>query len=298
MITELNKLNIALSVNSDRMAPAKMANRSLHRLREIKPMHPLVNIATSAARTAGRIILQAMDNMDKVKTSSKGPNDFVTNVDKEAEQAIINTIHAAYPDHSILAEESGEQLGKDEITWIIDPLDGTTNFLYELPHFAISIAVVEKGRVQHGVIYDPIRDELFTASRGRGASVNGKRMRVVDQKVLEKCLLGTGFPFRDTDNIDTYMGTFKDFMTQCRDIRRAGSAALDLAYVAAGRLDGFWEFGLSKWDIAAGSLMIQEAGGIIDDMKGKQQFLETGNVIAAPPKVFKAMAQTIRPHIK
>ncbi|RLA05178.1 MAG: inositol-1-monophosphatase [Gammaproteobacteria bacterium] len=260
-------------------------------------MHPLVNIAVSAARQASRIILHSMDNMDKVKTSSKGHNDFVTSVDKKSEQIIIDTIKAAYPEHSILAEESGEQPGND-ITWIIDPLDGTTNFLYELPHFAISIAVAEKGRIQHGVIYDPVRDELFTASRGRGAALNGRRLRVVDQKVLSNCLLGTGFPFRDKQMVDTYMGTFKDFMTQCRDIRRAGSAALDLAYVAAGRLDGFWEFGLSKWDIAAGSLMIQEAGGIIDDMNGRQQYLENGNVIAAPPKVFQAMAKTIRPHIK
>ncbi len=261
-------------------------------------MHPLVNIAVSAARQASRIILHSMDHMDKVKTTSKGHNDFVTDVDKKAEQVIIDTIHAAYPDHSILAEESGEQLGKDEITWIIDPLDGTTNFLYEFPHFAISIAVAEKGRIQHGVIYDPVRDELFTASRGRGASLNDKRLRVVDQKVLENCLLGTGFPFRSPDMIDPYMNIFKDFMIQCRDIRRAGSAALDLAYLAAGRIDGFWEFGLSKWDLAAGTLMIQEAGGIVDDMEGKQQFLENGNIIAAPPKIFKAMAQTIHPHLK
>ncbi len=261
-------------------------------------MHPLVNIAVSAARQASRIILHSMDHMDKVKTTSKGHNDFVTDVDKKAEQVIIDTIHAAYPDHSILAEESGEQLGKDEITWIIDPLDGTTNFLYEFPHFAISIAVAEKGRIQHGVIYDPVRDELFIASRGRGASLNDKRLRVVDQKVLENCLLGTGFPFRSPDMIDPYMNIFKDFMIQCRDIRRAGSAALDLAYLAAGRIDGFWEFGLSKWDLAAGTLMIQEAGGIVDDMEGKQQFLENGNIIAAPPKIFKAMAQTIHPHLK
>jgi len=261
-------------------------------------MHPLVNIAVSAARQASRVILHAMDNMDKVKTISKGHNDFVTSVDKKAEQVIIDTIHAAYPDHSILAEESGEQLGKDEITWIIDPLDGTTNFLYEFPHFAISIAVAEKGRIQHGVIYDPVRDELFTASRGRGASLNDKRLRVVDQKVLENCLLGTGFPFRAPEMIDTYMDIFKDFMTECRDIRRAGSAALDLAYLAAGRIDGFWEFGLSKWDIAAGTLMIQEAGGIVDDMEGKQQFLENGNIIAAPPKIFQAMAKKIHPHLK
>ena len=260
-------------------------------------MHPLVNIAVSAARLASRPILHAMDNMDKVKTSSKGHNDFVTSVDEKSEQIIIETIKAAYPEHSILAEESGEHPGND-VTWIIDPLDGTTNFLYEFPHFAISIAVAEKGRIQHGVIYDPVRDELFTASRGRGASLNGRRLRVVDQKVLENCLLGTGFPFRSPEMIDPYMGIFKDFMIQCRDIRRAGSAALDLAYVAAGRLDGFWEFGLSKWDIAAGSLMIQEAGGIIDDMNGQQKYLDNGNVIAAPPNVFKAMAKTIQPHIK
>ncbi len=261
-------------------------------------MHPLVNIAVSAVRNASRIILHSMDNMDKVKTSSKGHNDFVTSVDKKAEQVIIDTIHAAYPEHRIFAEESGEQSGKDDITWIIDPLDGTTNFLYEFPHFAISIAVADKGRIQHGVIYDPVRDELFTASRGRGAVLNDKRLRVIDRKLLENCLLGTGFPFRSPELLDSYMGTFKDFMSQCRDIRRTGSAALDLAYLAAGRIDGFWEFGLSKWNIAAGSLLIQEAGGIIDDMSGRQQFLKNGNVIAAPPKIFKAMAQTIHPHLK
>lgn len=285
---EFRLFNIALNANSDRIPPAWLT--------EIIPMHPLVNIAVSAARQASRIILHAMDHMDKVKTTSKGDNDFVTSVDKKSEQVIIDTIKAAYPEHSILAEESGEIPG-NEITWIIDPLDGTTNFLYELPHFAISIAIAEKGRIQHGVIYDPVRDELFTASRGRGASLNGRRLRVVDQKVLENCLLGTGFPFRSPELIDTYMEIFKDFMIQSRDIRRAGSAALDLAYVAAGRLDGFWEFGLSKWDVAAGSLMIQEAGGIIDDMNGRQKFLENGNIIAAPPKVFKAMAQTIQRHL-
>ena len=274
-----------------------MANRSLHNYREIDPMHPLANIAVTAARQAGRVILHAMDNMDKVKTSSKGHNDFVTSVDKKAEQVIIDTIHAAYPDHSILAEESGSQVGKDEITWIIDPLDGTTNFLYELPHFAISIAVAEKGRIQHAVIFDPVRNELFTASRGRGASLNGRRLRVGEAKLLENCLLGTGFPFRNHELLDPYMGMLKDFLTQCRDVRRAGSAALDLAYVAAGRLDGFWEFGLSKWDIAAGSLMIQEAGGIIDDMDGRGEYLDNGNVIAGPPKIFKAMAQTIHRHL-
>lgn len=263
-------------------------------------MHPLVNIAVAAARAGGRVITHAIDGIEKVKATKKGTNDFVSNIDKRAENAIINIIHEAYPEHKIMAEESGSQFteGAGELEWIIDPLDGTTNFLYDIPHFAVSIAVAEKGRVQHGVIYDPIRDELFTASRGAGASLNGKRIRVNNPKDLSECLLGTGFPFRTPTATDAYMGMFQDFMSQCIDLRRAGAASLDLAYVAAGRLDGFFEFGLSPWDMAAGSLMIQEAGGIVDDMQGKQQYLQSGNIIAAPPKVFKSMVQVIKPHLK
>jgi myo-inositol-1(or 4)-monophosphatase len=263
-------------------------------------MHPLVNIAVAAARAGGRVITNAYDGMDKVKAQIKGTNDFVSNIDKRAETAIINIIHEAYPDHKIMAEESGAQFTEtdSELEWIIDPLDGTTNFLYDIPHFAVSIAVAEKGRVQHGVIYDPIRDELFTASRGAGAALNGKRIRVNNPKDLSECLLGTGFPFRTPDATDAYIGMFQDFMGQCIDLRRAGAASLDLAYVAAGRLDGFFEFGLSPWDMAAGSLMIQEAGGIVDDMQGTQQYMQSGNIMAAPSRIFKSMVKVIQPHLK
>jgi len=283
---------MASFLNSVRMAPRSSAASSLHYRRE-KNMHPLVNIATKAALKAGRMIFQETDHLDKVKVAEKGPNDFVTNIDKRSENMIIEIIQEAYPDHSILAEEAGAIAG-DETTWIIDPLDGTNNFLYGQPHFCVSIAVMENNRIQHGVVYDPVRDELFTASRGRGASLNNSRIRVKPTKTVEGSMLGTGFPFRESDDLDTYMDVFKDFMGRCRDIRRPGSAALDLCYVAAGRYDGFWEFGLSIWDMAAGALIVEEAGGIVDDTKGRQKYLESGDIIAAPPKLFKEMVQTIR----
>ena len=259
-------------------------------------MHPLINIATKAARKAGQMIYRAMDNMDSVKVSEKGHNDFVSNIDKRSEMIIIETIQEAYPDHAILAEESGEHDGSDTV-WIIDPLDGTNNFLYGIPQFAISIAVKENNRVQHGLVFDPVKNELFTASRGAGATLNGNRIRVNQTKHLSSSLLGTGFPYRERDDIDKYMAIFTDFMKQCRDIRRPVAASLDLAYVAAGRYDGFYEFGLSAWDVAAGALIVEDAGGIVDDVTGKQAYLETGNIVAAPPKLFKEMIRTIKPHM-
>jgi myo-inositol-1(or 4)-monophosphatase len=257
-------------------------------------MHPLVNIAVSAVRQAGRI---SSHGIDIVRSHSRGPNDFTDTMELKAEQIMIDVIKAAYPEHAIDARHSGKMAGKD-ITWLIDSLDGKNNFQSENPHFALTIAVIENGRVQHSVIYAPIADELFTASRGRGASVDGKRLRVSNKKDLSTCTLGAAFPSPAETKSNMKMGVFTDFINNCQDIRVSGSAALDIAYVAAGRFDGYWNFGLTEWEVAAASLMLQEAGGIIDDMKGQQKFLTDGNVLAASPKVFKHMAKTILPNMK
>lgn len=264
-------------------------------------MHPMLNIAVRAARRAGNIITRSMEKIDQLDITEKSPNDFVSEVDRKAEQAIIDVLHDAYPQHSILAEESGLVSGKDndsdEYQWIIDPLDGTTNFLHGFPQFAVSIAFKHKGRLEQAVVYDPMRQELFTATRGGGAQLNDHRIRVTNRKYLDGALLGTGFPFKAQKHLDTYLDTFKALFPMTAGIRRPGSAALDLAYVAAGRLDGFWEIGLNPWDMAAGALLIQEAGGLVSDFSGGNEYLETGNVVAGNPKVFKAVLQTIRPHL-
>ncbi len=259
-------------------------------------MHPMLNIAVRAARDAGKIIARSADRVDALTITTKTKNDFVSEVDRAAEQVIIDTIRKAYPDHAILAEETGRQEG-NEYQWIIDPLDGTTNFLHGFPQFAVSIALVHKGKLDQAVVYDPISQDLYTASRGGGAQLNGRRIRVTQRKGLEGALLGTGFPFKRQDLLDPYMATFKALFPDTAGIRRAGSAALDLAYVAAGRLDGFWEFALNPWDVAAGALLVQEAGGLIGDFSGGHDYLETGNVVAGNPKMFKAILQTIRPHL-
>lgn len=263
-------------------------------------MHPMLNIAVRAARRAGDIIVRGLDRLDNITVETKAGNDFVSEIDRDAENSIIQTITRSYPDHSFLAEESGHSGGKGddaaEYEWIIDPLDGTTNFLHGFPVFAVSIALRVRGRLEHAVIYDPMRQELFTASRGGGAMLDGKRIRVTQCRELSKALVGTGFPFRDTDNVDKYLPMFREMITKTRGVRRPGAAALDLAYVAAGRLDGFWEMGLSIWDIAAGCLLIQEAGGLVGTIKGGTDHLETGNVLAANPKLFAQMAKTLKPH--
>jgi myo-inositol-1(or 4)-monophosphatase len=265
-------------------------------------MHqPIVNIALKAAQAAGRIMEQSLDRGAPLTVESKGQNDFVTAVDRAAETAIIETIHKAYPRHAILTEESGDIAGSadTDTTWIIDPLDGTTNFIHGFPQFAVSIAVKVRDRIEHAVVYDPLRKEAFTASRGRGAQLNDRRIRVTDRKGLEGALIGTGFPFRaeQMPHIDNYLGMFRDVAQQAAGIRRPGSAALDLAYVAAGRLDGFWEFGLKPWDMAAGCLLILEAGGIVGDFSGRETHLDTGRIVGGNPKVFKALLQTIAPHL-
>ena len=262
-------------------------------------MHPALNIMVKAARRASQIINRASQDLEHLKVSAKQYNDFVTEVDKAAEAAIIEILREAYPDYGILAEESGFAAGEgsgNEYQWIIDPLDGTTNFIHGFPQYAVSIALAHKGQVQQAVIYDPVRNEMFTASKGGGAFVNERRIRVGKCIKLENALLGTGFPFRIFTHLDAYMAILKDFTQRTAGIRRLGSASLDLAYVASGRLDGFWEFGLSPWDIAAGCLLITEAGGLVGDLSGGEDYLKTGNLIAGSPKIFSQVLQVIDSH--
>lgn len=258
---------------------------------------PLINIAVNAARAAGNIIARAVTRLDIIKISEKQPNDFVTDIDQKAEREIISFIQKAHPDHSILAEECGEIKGND-YQWVIDPLDGTRNFIHGFPHFAVSIAVNYRGRTEHGVIYDPIRDELFVATRGKGARLNDRKIRVSTRKQLNDALLGTGFPFRhEKHNQDSYNQILQTILPICGDIRRAGAATLDLAYVAAGRLDGFWEMGLLPWDITAGILLIKEAGGFVADFNGGEDYASTGNIVTGNPNITKLLLKTIRPHL-
>ncbi|MDH5393032.1 MAG: inositol monophosphatase [Gammaproteobacteria bacterium] len=259
-------------------------------------MKPMMNIAVRAARDASKVIVQYMDRVDHLPVVTKEKNDFVTEVDQKAESVIINTLKQAFPDHSILAEESG-LAGHSEYQWIIDPLDGTTNYLHGFPQFSISIALKHKDKLVLAVVYDPLRQELFTASAGDGAYLNNRRIRVSKQSSLSGALLGTGFPYKDQRYLDAYLNMFKTFFPETAGIRRAGSAALDLAYVACGRLDGFWEIGLQSWDIAAGALLVREAGGIITDFSANENYLDNGNVIAGNPKVFNQMLKNLEPHI-
>jgi myo-inositol-1(or 4)-monophosphatase len=259
-------------------------------------MHPMLNFAVKAARRAGAIINRASDNLDALTVRHKSLNDLVSEVDRAAEDAIIDTLKSVYPDHAILAEESGAS-GDSEYQWIIDPLDGTTNFLHGFPVYAVSIAVAHKGQMQHAVIYDPTRNDLYTASRGAGAFLNDKRLRVSKRDKLIDTLIGTGFPFRMGADIDAYTAMFRDLTTKTAGIRRPGAAALDLASVAAGRLDGFWEIGLSPWDMAAGTLLITEAGGLVGDLEGEPNHMESGRIVAGNPKIFVQLLQAIQPHI-
>ena len=260
-------------------------------------MHPMLTIAVKAARRAGNIINRGAREIDQLTITAKGPKDFVSEVDREAERAIVDLLHASYPDHAILAEE-GTAKGANadaENIWIIDPLDGTTNFLHGFPQYCVSIALSQRSRITHGVIYDPVRNDLFTASRGRGAFLNDRRIRVSKRQHLRDCLIGTGFPFRDGRYLDTYLSMMKTMIEKTAGLRRPGAAALDLAYVAAGFYDGFWEVGLNPWDVAAGSLLIQEAGGLIGDLSGEGDFLHGGQVIAATPKIFAQMVTALAP---
>ena len=264
-------------------------------------MHPMLNTAVKAARRAGTIINRASNDLERLTVQVKQENDFVSEVDHAAEQAIIDTLLSAYPKHAILAEESGVT-GDSEFQWIIDPLDGTTNFLHGFPQYAISIALLHRdksgrGQLDQAVIYDPVRNELFTASRGAGAFLNDRRIRVSKRTKLADALIGTGFPYRDFTHLDAYTAMFRDLVQKTSGLRRPGSAAIDLAWVAAGRTDGFFEIGLNPWDIAAGCLLIQEAGGLVTDFAGEDNYLKSGHVIAGSPKVFAQLLQVITPHV-
>ncbi|MCP1676346.1 myo-inositol-1(or 4)-monophosphatase [Natronocella acetinitrilica] len=258
-------------------------------------MHPMVNIGVRAARSAGNLITRYVDRLDRVQVESKGLNDYVSDVDRMAEREIIDVLRKAYPDHAIMAEETGNT-GDAEYVWIIDPLDGTTNFLHGFPHFAVSIALQVRGQLEVGVVYDPLRQELFTAHRGGGATLDGRKIRVRNSKSIQGRLIGTGFPFKYPDRMDAYMGMFRAVCSRAGDVRRAGSAALDLAYVACGRLDGFWEIGLQPWDIAAGALLVREAGGVVGDFNGDEAYMVSGNLVAGSPKLFHDLLSEIRPH--
>jgi myo-inositol-1(or 4)-monophosphatase len=260
-------------------------------------MHPMLNIAVKAARRAGAIINRASQDIGTLTVKSKNYNDFVSEVDVAAERVIIDTLKDAYPDHGFLGEESGSSENQSDFIWIIDPLDGTTNFLHNFPQYCVSIALQHKGEITQAVIYEPNRNDLYTATKGRGAFLNDKRIRVSKCDKLQQSLIGTGFPFRDFKHLDTYLAMFKSMLQKTSGIRRPGSAALDLAYVANGSLDAFWEIGLSPWDIAAGALLVQEAGGIISNLNGKEGWLESGNVLAASPKIYDAMVETLAPHL-
>ena len=254
-------------------------------------------IATKAARKAGAIINRASQDVGSLTVQSKTFNDFVSEVDRAAEQAIIDILKDAYPDHGFLGEESGESNQDAENIWIIDPLDGTTNFLHGFPQYCVSIALQQRGVLTQAVIYDPVRNDLFTATKGRGAFLNDKRIRVTNRAKLQDALVATGFPYRDFTHLETYLDMLRDMIKKTTGIRRPGSAALDLAYVAAGMVDGFFEINLSSWDIAAGALIVQEAGGIVGDFEGNESWLKTGNIVAGNPKVFAQMLQVLAPHL-
>jgi len=260
-------------------------------------LHPMLNTAIKAARCAGTIINRASLDLDLLKVNTKSPNDFVTEVDHKAEAAIIETLLGAYPGHGILAEESGRAHGaKDsEFVWIIDPLDGTTNFIHGFPVYSVSIALAFRGQVQQAVVYDPTRNDLFYASKGRGAFLNDRRLRVSKRTRLAECLIGTGFPFRKGDNFKRYLQMMEALMPACAGLRRPGSAALDLCYVAAGYTDGFFETGLSPWDIAAGSLLVTEAGGLIGNFTGESDYLYQREVVAASPRIYGQLVALLAP---
>ena len=276
-------------------------------------LHPMLNTAVKAARRAGSIINRASLDLERVKVSRKQHNDFVTEIDEAAEKAIIDVLLTAYPDHRILAEESGRSGSAEgaakgahpataiamdneaEHLWIIDPLDGTTNFIHGFPQYCVSIGLLQKGVMTQAVIYDPNRNDLFVATKGRGAFLNDRRIRVTKRHRLNEALLGTGFPFKNLDTLDRYLAMFRLMTAQSAGIRRPGAAALDLAYVAAGRLDGFFEIGLMPWDIAAGSLLVTEAGGLIGDFQGDPDYLHTGDVLAGTPKIFGQLVASLGP---
>ncbi len=262
-------------------------------------MQPMLTIALRAARQAGEHIVRAADRLHTVVVTEKSANDYVSDVDRGAEKIIINLLHKMYPDHGFLGEEGGETAGAGDYRWIIDPLDGTTNFVRGIPHYAVSIACEYQGRLEHAVVYNPVTREEFTASRGCGAQLNGRRIRVSSRTQLDGALLGTGIPFKQhsSDRLTPFLQVLGELAPQVAGIRRAGAAALDLAYVAAGRFDAFWEMGLQPWDMAAGILLIQEAGGLLSDFNGGEHFLESGNIVCGNPKCFKHVLKVVNSHL-
>jgi len=260
-------------------------------------MHPYINTAITAARKAADIIMHGYERSDLVKVSKKRAKDFVTDIDRKSERAIIDILRTAYPNHGILAEESGHSEG-DEYLWIIDPLDGTNNFVHGLPHFSISIALQYRNKIEHGLIYDPVRDDLFTASRGEGAQKNNRRIRVGQRNTFEDCFISTGTTIRDPQYIEPYFDALKEIAADCLSIRACGSSALDLAYVASGQIDGYFKLGLSPWDMAAGILLVKEAGGLMSDFQGGETYLKTGKIVTANPKIFKELIKIIKPKFK
>lgn len=253
----------------------------------------ILNVATAAARAAGNAISQNIEKLDRIKTAQKSANEFVSEIDQLAEELIIAEIEKHYPEHSILAEESGEKNKSDDICWVIDPIDGTHNFLHGNPHCCVSIAVKSKEQVEIAVVYDPFRNELFSASQGSGAQLDGRRIRVSDKKRLADSLLCTGFPGRAANEVRPWLKSFAALLPRAQSIHRTGSSVLDFAWLACGRYDGFWEFGMRDWDIAAGSLLVSEAGGLIADMNGSSDIFASGNVLAANPDVFKRLKHCI-----
>lgn len=261
-------------------------------------MHALLNVAVMAARRAGAVLGRNFNKRDKLTVEKKGRNDFVSSADLAAEKAIIEVIHKHYPDHAILAEESGVT-GESDHVWIIDPLDGTTNYLHGFPVYAVSIALQINGRLEHGVVYDPMSEELFAASRGEGAQLDGRKIRVSGNKDLDRALIGTGFPYRQSDDeLEPYLAMLGKIIKNTTGVRRPGAAALDLCSVACGRFDGFWETGLQPWDLAAGTLILREAGGIISALDGGENHMETGHVLAGTPRIYKGLAKLCSKEIK
>lgn len=259
-------------------------------------MNPMLNIAIRAARKAGNIIAKSYERRDDLETQIKGSNDFVTSVDKAAENAVIETIRASYPEHSIISEEVGVLEGKEkDIQWVIDPLDGTTNFIKGFPHFAVSIAIRVKGRTEVGVVYDPIKNELFTAVRGEGAKLNEIRLRIAERRDMKGAILATGFPFKQTKLMPTQLAIISNLVRDAADFRRTGAAALDLCYVAANRVDGYFEMALKPWDCAAGDLIAREAGAVVCDFNAGHNYLKSGHLIAAHPRVVKEILNHIQP---
>lgn len=259
-------------------------------------MNPMLNIAIRAARKAGNIIAKGYERLDELQTVEKMPNDYVTNIDKAAENAIVEVIRKSYPDHTIIGEESGALEGENnEVQWVIDPLDGTTNFIKGFPHFAVSIAIRVKGRTEVGVVYNPISNELFTAVRGEGAKLNESRLRINQRQELTGAIVATGFPFKQPKYMKMHLAMVQILLEDCADLRRTGSAALDLCYCASGRVDGFFEVGLKPWDCAAGDLIIREAGGIVCDYLGSPNYLTNGHIVAGSPRIVKNILKKIQP---